>query len=419
MPSKLPPFTTGLILRTNFSSSLIAYEQQHRRIPFLSVLPALKLADYSSDFLLTWEKSQDAIIATAAVAELFEDLHRRHSPFRVFDSGLAVSIFRDKSTRTRYSFASAANALGLVVEDLDEGKSQIAHGETVRETAAMLSFLTEAIGIRDDMFLGEGHRYMGEVAAAIDDVYANGILHNRPAVINLQCDLDHPTQSMADLLALKRHFGSLEALRGRTLAMSWAYSPSYGKPLSVPQGIIALMTRFGMHVTLAHPPGYNLVPDSVKLAQMHAAQSGGSFRIVNDMKEAFAGADIVYPKSWAPFEVMQQRTEILRHRNGEGLKELERDCLKRNADFVNWECTEDLMRLTRKGEALYMHCLPADISGVSCPQGEVAAPVFEKYRLATYREASFKPFVIAAMIFLCRIKDPISMLNRLVRNVAN
>ena len=78
--------------------------------------------------------------------------------------------------------------------------------------------------------------------------------------------MDHPTQSLADLLHLKNYFGSLENLKGKKIAMTWAYSPSYGKPLSVPQGIIALMTRFGLDVILAYPTGYNLIPEIEKQA---------------------------------------------------------------------------------------------------------------------------------------------------------
>ena len=216
-----------------------------------------------------------------------------------------------------------------------------------------------------------------------------------PTVVNLQCDIDHPTQSVADLVHLKHHFGSLEKLRGKKIAMSWAYSPSYGKPLSVPQGIIGLMTRFGMNVTLAHPEGYGLIPDVVELAKKNSAKCGGKFEVVSSMEEAFRDADVVYPKSWAPYGVMQRRTPLLQKGDRDGLKALEKECLANNARFKNWECDEKKMKLTKGGKALYMHCLPADISGVSCAQGEVSAAVFEKYRLATYREASFKPFVIA------------------------
>lgn len=368
---------------------------------------------HNRDFLLTWQHSLDDLRAVLETAESLEHLYRAGRSCRLFHGGLAVSNFRDQSTRTRFSFASAASLLGLTPVDLDEGKSQIAHGETVRETANMISFLTQVIGIRDDLFLGEGHKYMAEVAAAVDEGFRQGVLPQRPAVINLQCDLDHPTQSMADLLHLKTTFGSLEALRGRKLAMTWAYSPSYGKPLSVPQGIITLMTRFGLNVVLAHPTGYDLVPETLEIAQRHARESGGSFTRVHSMEEAFRDADVAYPKSWAPFEVMQERTRLLRAGQADPLKTLEKEALARNARHKDWECTEKLMSLTRDHKALYMHCLPADISGVSCEAGEVAAGVFERYRLATYREASHKPFIIAAMILLTRIADPAGALRAL------
>ncbi len=367
------------------------------------------------DFLLTWDKSDAEIRATALVADALKALHRRGVSLKVFETGVAVSIFRDKSTRTRFSFASAANALGLALADLDEEKSQISHGETVRETANMIAFLSEVIGIRDDMYLGEGNRYMREVAAAVDEGFRAGVLHQRPAVVNLQCDIDHPTQTMADLLWLKEHFGSFEALRGKRIAMTWAYSPSYGKPLSVPQGIIGLMTRFGMDVVLAHPDGYNLIPEVEQVAATHATRSGGRYTRVASMAEAFRDADVVYPKSWAPYPVMQRRTELLKNRDKQGLADLERECLAQNAKHQDWECTDEMMRLTRGGAALYMHCLPADISGVSCERGEVAAPVFDRYRLQTYREAGYKPFVIAAMILLARFAEPAGVLDASAR----
>ncbi|TAK95698.1 MAG: knotted carbamoyltransferase YgeW [Verrucomicrobia bacterium] len=382
----------------------------------LTELSKLKTDTYGKDFLLTWEKSDADIRALTLVAECLSELHAARKPFRVFDTGLAISIFRDNSTRTRFSFTSAANALGLGLADLDEEKSQIAHGETVRETANMISFMAEVIGIRDDMYLGEGNKYMREVSAAVQEGFEKGVLHQRPNIINLQCDIDHPTQAMADLVHLKQHFGSLENLRGKKIAMSWAYSPSYGKPLSVPQGIIGLMTRFGMNVTLAHPEGYGLIPDVVELAGKNAKKSGGSFQVVNSMEESFRDADVVYPKSWAAYSVMQRRTPLLQKGDRDGLKALEKECLANNARFKNWECDAKKMKLTKHGKALYMHCLPADISGVSCAEGEVAADVFEQYRIATYREASYKPFVIAAMILMARVKNVAATLNNFAKD---
>lgn len=367
------------------------------------------------DFLLTWDRSDEEIAAVFKTAEILWTMRRKNISPRAFDSGLAISLFRDNSTRTRFSFSSASNLLGLTVQDLDEGKSQIAHGETVRETATMVSFMAEVIGIRDDMYIGKGNAYMRDVSKAVSQGYASGLLEQRPTVVNLQCDIDHPTQSMADALHLIQHFGGIENLKGKKIAMSWAYSPSYGKPLSVPQGIVGLMTRFGMDVVLAHPEGYGIMPEVEAIAARNAAASDGSFSKTGSMAAAFEGADIVYPKSWAPFNAMQKRTELYGNNDLDGITALEKELLDQNATFKEWECTQALMDLTKNGRALYLHCLPADISGVSCVQGEVAAAVFEHYRDPLYKQASFKPYIIAAMIFLAKFSNPAEKLLQLLR----
>lgn len=377
-------------------------------------LDSFKFNLHQKDFLLTWEKSEDDLKAILEIASILKTMREQNISPRVFDSGLAVSIFRDNSTRTRFSYASAANLLGLAVQDMDETKSQIAHGETVRETANMISFLSDFIGIRDDMYLGEGNKYMREVGAALDEGFAKKVLPSRPGIVNLQCDMDHPTQSMADLLHLKNHFGSLEALRGKKIVMSWAYSPSYGKPMSVPQGIIALMSRLGMNVELTYPEGYELIPEIVELSQSNAVVSGGSFTMSNSMQDAMKDADIVYPKSWAPFHIMQQRTELLKTRDTKGLQELEQTCLANNAKFKHWEFGEAKRKLTKNQDALYMHCLPADISGVSSKEGEVSAETFERYRIPTYQQAGYKPYIIAAMMFANKFEKPASVLKTLL-----
>lgn len=377
-------------------------------------LSNIKTDLFGKDFLLTWEKSEASIRMILDVANILKEMRASNISTRLFDSGLAISNFRDNSTRTRFSFASASNLLGLAVQDLDEEKSQIAHGETVRETANMISFMSDFIGIRDDMFLGEGNKYMREVGAALDEGFANGVLPSRPGIVNLQCDMDHPTQSLADLAHLQQQFGSLENLRGKKIVMSWAYSPSYGKPLSVPQGVIALMSRFGMNIELAYPEGYGLIPEIVDIAKSNSAQSGGSFNISHSMEEAMQDADIVYPKSWAPFHIMQQRTALLQKADKQGLKELEQVCLANNAKFKNWEYDASKMKQTKNGDALYLHCLPADISGVSCEAGEVNATVFEKYRIRTYLEAGYKPYVIAAMMLTNKFSQPAEILNKIL-----
>ncbi len=370
---------------------------------------------HGRDFLLTWERSADELKAVGLTSEILRGLRERNISTRVFDSGLGVSVFRDNSTRTRFSFASACNMLGLAVQDLDEGKSQIAHGETVRETAVMVSFMADVIGIRDDMYIGKGNASMREVAGAVTDAAAQGVLQTRPSLINLQCDLDHPTQTMADLQHLIDYFGGADNLEGKKVAMTWAYSPSYGKPLSVPQGVIALMTRYGMDVTLAHPEGYEVMGEVEEIARRNARESGGSFTRANSMAEAFKDADIVYPKSWAPFAAMRERTDLYARGDAEGIRKLEKKMLAQNAKHRSWQCTEKLMASTRDGRALYMHCLPADISGVSCERGEVEASVFERYRTLLYKQAGYKPYVIAAMILLARMEHPADALAALLR----
>ncbi|HKK66212.1 MAG TPA: knotted carbamoyltransferase YgeW [Clostridia bacterium] len=374
---------------------------------------------YLNDFFLTWDKSDDEIQATYKVAEILRALRQNNISTNVFDSGLAISLFRDNSTRTRFSYASAANMLGLEIQDLDEGKSQIAHGETVRETANMISFMADVIGIRDDMYIGKGHTYMQEVSQSVYQGYLDGVLEQRPSLVNLQCDIDHPTQSMADMAHIINHFGGVENLKGKKIAMTWAYSPSYGKPLSVPQGIVGLMSRFGMDVSLAHPEGYNIMPEVEQVAATNSERSGGSFNRVNSMEEAFQDADIVYPKSWAPFSVMEERTKLVEQGDDAGLKALEQRGLENNKKYMDWECTEDLMKKTREGNALYMHCLPADITGVSCERGEVEASVFDRYRVPLYKEASYKPYIIAAMIFMSKFKNPSDKLLQLLQSGNN
>ncbi|MDO5696051.1 MAG: knotted carbamoyltransferase YgeW [Eubacteriales bacterium] len=368
---------------------------------------------YHNDFFLTWEKTDDEISATFQVADALRYLREQGISTKIFDSGLGISLFRDNSTRTRFSFASACNLLGLEVQDLDEGKSQIAHGETVRETANMVSFMADVIGIRDDMYIGKGNAYMHTFMDAVKEGNEEGILEQRPTLVNLQCDIDHPTQAMADMLHVINHFGGVENLKGKKVAMTWAYSPSYGKPLSVPQGIVGLFTRFGMDVVLAHPEGYDIFPEVEEVAKKNAASTGGSFKKTNDMKEAFKDADIVYPKSWASFSAMEKRTKLYGEGDMAGVDKLEQELLEENKKHMDWACTEEMMSLTKDGKALYMHCLPADITGLSCKDGEVDESVFERYINPLYKEASYKPYIIAAMIFLAKVKDPVAKLKAL------
>ena len=369
---------------------------------------------YGSDFLHTWDKTTDELRALYAVAAALRNLRERNISSKIFDSGLAVSLFRDNSTRTRFSFSKASNLLGLELQDLDEKKSQIAHGETVRETATMISFMADVIGIRDDMYIGKGDAYMAEVSESVQQAYEDGVLDHRPTLISLQSDSDHPTQSSADMLYLIEEFGGLENLRGKKVAVTWAYSPSYGKPLSCPQSLISLLPRFGMDVTLAHPEGYDLMSDRVDAAKKFAAENGCTFNQVNTMEEAFEGADIVIPKSWAPYAAMERRTNLYAEGDDAGIAALEKELLAQNATHKDWCSATELMKKTANGQdTIFMHPLPADISGVSCEHGEVMADVFDMHRVGMYKEASYKPYAIAAMMFLQKVADPAATLKAL------
>ena len=385
---------------------------------FNELLKTLEGLDYSNmyenDFLLTWEKTEEELRALYAVADALRNLRERNISTRIFDSGLGVSLFRDNSTRTRFSYASGCNLLGLALQDLDEGKSQIAHGETVRETATMISFMADVIGIRDDKFIGKGDAYMREVSESVQDSYNEGVLDHRPTLVSLQSDMDHPTQSTADILYLINEFGGVDNLKGKKVAVTWAYSPSYGKPLSCPQSLITLLPRFGMDVTLAHPEGYDLMPELEKIAADFAEESGATFKKTHSMEEAFEGADIVIPKSWASYASMEKRTNLYAEGDLEGIDALEKEQLAENSKHMDWVCTKELMEKTAHGmDTIYMHPLPADINDVSCENGEVEAEVFDYHRTGLYKEASYKPYAVASMIFMQKCKDPIATLKAL------
>ena len=260
----------------------------------------------------------------------------------------------------------------------------------------MLGMNAHALGIRHDLIPGEGNRFMQDAKKGIDGyLKATGGGRTVP-IVNLQCDVDHPTQTLADLLWLRERFpGGLE---GKVLAVSWAYSPSYAKPLSVPQGLIMLMTRFGMRVRLAHPEGYDLMPECMETAARNAAESGGSFETTADMDEAFTGADVVYPKSWGPYDLMLERVEANREGDETRMQDIEQRALERNRGHAGWIADERRMGLTGEGNALYMHCLPADIGA------EVTRGVLSRARLDVAREANKK--VYAVMALLAAAKEP-------------
>lgn len=312
--------------------------------------------------------------------ELKEKFHRGEPTLRL-PHQTAFLLFFDKSTRTRNAFEAGMTQLGGHAHFLDADVTQISHGETPQDTGKILASMGHGICIRHDLILNEGNKYMREMASAVD-----------VPIINMQCDVDHPTQTLADLMTIREQFG--DNLAGKKIAISWAYAPSYAKPLSVPQGLITLMTRFGMHVSLAHPPSYNLVQRTIAAAQANAAESGGSFEIVEEMDAAFEDADVVYPKSWGVYDLMLARQDLT---SKQEIDDNQRACLAMNGKYQDWICDQRRMQLA-KPEAVYMHCLPADRGS------EVTDAVIDGPQSIVFREAENRLHTAKA-IMACTMRE--------------
>jgi len=342
-----------------------------------------------------------------SVAEAFEALDRGGRKAELLRAELAYALFFDQSTRTKSAWAGAASRLGMQPVIVDGSSTQLSHGETAAETGAMLGMNAHALGIRHDLILGEGNTLMRDMGRGIDAYLRDTADSRSVPIVNLQCDVDHPTQCLADAAWLRERFPG--GLKGRRIAVSWAYSPSYAKPLSVPQGLAMLLPRLGADVVLAHPPGYELLKPCLAAAESGAREGGGSFQVVATMDEAFAGADVVYPKSWGPHQIMLDRVDANRRGDSGAMAALEQQALEQNARYTHWICDERAMALTRDGAALYMHCLPADIGA------EVSPGVMEGAKLDVAREANKKVFVIMALLACSKVPSLVEKLHRLTR----
>ena len=322
---------------------------------------------------ITTEEWSDAEIGT--LLDVAGDLKRRFKerrPHRWLPDKTIFLMFFDKSTRTRNSFEAGATQLGGHAHFLTADAMQVSHGESPKDTGVILSRYGHAIAIRHDLIPGEGNAYMREVAKWAD-----------VPVINMQCDVDHPCQTLADLMTIREKLGG--DLRGKKLAVSWAYAPSYAKPLSVPQGLIMLMPRFGMDVTLAHPPEYFLMPETLEAARRNAKKAGTRFEVVDDMDAAFACADVVIPKSWGCLETMGSKPE---------------ESLRIAKQYTRWICDAPRLARARKG-ALYMHPLPADRGN------EVTDEVIDGPQSVVYDEAENRLHTAKAIMALTMADDPV------------
>jgi len=282
---------------------------------------------------------------------------------RLLEGKTLGMIFFDASTRTRTSFEAAMTQLGGHAIYFAPQTMQISHGEGAKDTAKVLSGYLQGIAVRYCKY-GEGNRYLEELRQ-----------HSSVPIVNMQCDVYHPAQILADYFTIMEHFG--ENTRGLKLGVSWTYAPNYMRPVSVPQSLILMMPRFGIDVTLAHPPEFKLMPHIVEQARKNAEEAGVKFEITHEMDEAFHDADVVIPKSWGPLVHTQDEKE--------GIALIDK--------YPDWVCDERRMDLTKK-HSLYMHPLPADRGK------EVTPGVIDGPHSVVYQEAENRLHVEKALLAL-------------------
>ena len=237
-------------------------------------------------------------------------------------------MFFEQSTRTRNSMEAGIAQLGGHGNFLDTSTMQISHGEVAKDTAVILSRFGHAIACRNCVW-ETGNKYLREMEK-----------WSTVPIMNLQCDLYHPMQGIADLMTMKEKIGDLKRTK---VSIIWAYATSHKKPISVPLTQVLLFPRYGMDVTLAYPKGYDLPDWTIKQAKENAEKYGGTLTITNNMEEAYRDADVVIPKNWGSW-VTNQGNEVVD------------DLLE---SYKTWKCTEEIMKLANK-DAMYMHALPAD-----------------------------------------------------------
>lgn len=316
------------------------------------------------DMISEQEWTDDEILTVMDVAFDMKRKRALGEPHAYLRDKVLAMLFFFTSTRTRGSFEAGMAQLGGHAAFIEEKTTQIAHGDTAKEIGEIFGRYFDGIAIRHCDW-GIGNQYLRDVAAA-----------SRVPVLNMQCDIYHPFQILADLMTIMERFGR-EGLRGKTINVSWAYASSYQKPISVPQSLILMMTRFGMNVRLTHPPEYKLMPDIVEQAKENARRSRGSFEILDDFDAGFKGADVVYPKSWGALLTTTDNAESA----AIGKK------------YTDWITDDRRMALANEG-CYYMHCLPADRNI------EVTDSVIDGPRSIVYDEAENRLHVQKAVMAL-------------------
>lgn len=263
------------------------------------------------DYLRVGDLSRDELLGLLDVAE-----EMKLDPtgwLGSFGGGAIACYFEKPSTRTRVSFEVAAHRLGLLPIMLRPDELQLGRGETVSDTARVLSGYADALVIRSF-----AQRMLEDVAASAT-----------VPVINALTDEHHPCQALADLLTIRERFGDLRGLR-------LAY---VGDANNVAHSLMEAGALAGMHVVIASPPGYR--PDAeIELEARAVAETyAGSISVLEDPRAAVQGANVIYSDV---FVSMGQDAEAK----------------ERLKTFAPYQVTRDLMALADR-DAIFMHCLPA------------------------------------------------------------
>lgn len=243
-----------------------------------------------------------------------------------------IMLFFNPSTRTRLSFEIGMTQLGGHSIYMDAEKAWIGKGsESIKDTASVMARYGNGISIRifpniTDWQYGKSNEVVREFAKW------SGV-----PVINMECDLFHPCQALADILTIKEKKGNLN---GKKFVLSWVYHPR-PLPVSVPNSALLIATRFGLDVTLLHPEGFELDEKIMQWARTNCKDNGGTLEVSHNMEEAYRDADIVYVKAWGSLKYYGRFEEEKKLR----------------VNFRNWICNEELMELTNKN-SIFMHCLP-------------------------------------------------------------
>lgn len=361
---------------------------------------------FGKDFLKSWYLSDDEIKSVVNAAERLSALYKNGYSVKTFESGAAVLITnsgREAGMELAAQFGCALSGLSLCE------KSGRDFGNSATLATLLAANCADVVAVRDCEYVGKSSGYMRRLAACVKESSAGG---RKPCVINLGSDEDSPIQTLSDLGFMARRFGGMEQLAGRRVAVTWAYAPEVRTSVAVPQGLISLLTRFGMNVVLAHPEGYELSPNICERAEENAKASGGSFGHVLTMEEAVRDAEIIYPINWVPYSFLEKRTEFYEAHRAASIELLESELREQNEQYKDWECTEETLEHAAP-EAVLMHCLPAQVTDVTCVRGEMTAQVYNANLSTLSAQAANRAFTFAAAALLSCSSDPETVLKSL------